>query len=416
MTQSRYRVEVGVLVALCFFLPLLEAPKNLLWIAYVLTWLINRVRRRDFGGRWDAWDTLIAVWIASGFVVAVFAGLDGQQWRGASDLVRYGSVLWMVKRARYDERERRWILGALVVSTLVGLAFGYRDLWRGTAPSGTLELHSVGHVNHTAIYLAIMFGVCASAIFTRWHAWGAAARAAGLAVAALVLASLVVTASRGAVGVALAMLPLLAAAWWPRSRVPLTSSVAVVAAVVVFLIAGGAQVVRKQLQNAQDENVLSFRDGVWRAAIATWQRYPWFGVGMDNYSLATMERLRAWDAEAGRTHDPKRYYYISHGHSLYFNTLAERGLFGSIVLAAVLAAWGVALLRRRPRAHDPDDDWLAWGCAAAAWTVTVAAGTVNTTLHDEHAILAVLLLGLWLSRHPVAAPPIARADAERVTA
>jgi O-antigen ligase len=123
---------------------------------------------------------------------------------------------------------------------------------------------------------------------------------------------------------------------------------------------------------------------------------------MDNYSRITSERLRAWDADAGRVHDPKRYYPISHGHSLYFNTLAERGVFGSITLAAVLVAWGVALIRRRPGRSDPDDDWLIWGCAAAAWTVTVAVGTVNTTLHDEHAILAVLLLGLWLSRHPLA--------------
>ena len=398
MSKSRYPVEVGVLVALCFFLPLLEAPKNLLWVAYGLTWLINRVRQREFGGAWDAWDTLIAVWIASGFVVAAFAGLDGQQWRGAGDLVRYGSVLWMVKRARYDAREQRWVLGALVVSTLVGLAFGYRDLWRGTAPGGTLELHSVGHVNHTAIYLAIMFGVCATAIFTRWHAWGAAARAAGLAVAALVLASLVVTASRGALGVALAMLPLLAAAWWPRSRVPLAASGVLVVLIAVVLVAGGASVVRKHWENVHNENMLSFRDGVWRAATATWQRYPWFGVGMDNYSLATTERLRAWDAEAGRPYDPKRYYYISHGHSLFFNTLAERGLFGSAILAVVLGAWAFCLVRRRPRANTPDDDWLAWGSAAAAWTVTIGAGAVNTTLHHEHALLAVLLLGLFLSR------------------
>ncbi len=395
---ARYPVEMGVLVALCFFLPLLEAPKNLLWVAYALTWLVNRVRQRDFGGPWDAWDTLIAAWIASGFMVAAFAGLDGQQWRGAGDPVRYGSVLWMVKRARYDAREQRWILGALVVSTLVGLAFGYRDLWRGTAPGGTLELHSVGHVNHTAIYLAIMLGVCAAWIFARWRSWSAAARLLSLAVTCAILVSLVVTASRGAIGIALVMLPVLAAAWWPRSRVPVAISAAVVAAVVVLVIAGGTQVVRKTLQNVQEENVLSFRDGVWRTALAAWRRYPWFGVGLDNYSLVSVERLHAWDTEAGRAFDPKRYYYTSHGHSIYANTLAERGLFGSAIVAAVLGAWALCLVRRRPRADDPDDDWLAWGSAAAAWTVTVGAGTVNTTLHHEHALLAVLLLGLFLSR------------------
>ena len=68
----------------------------------------------------------------------------------------------------------------------------------------------------------------------------------------------------------------------------------------------------------------------------------------------------------------------------------------------MLLAWLVGLLRSRPRAQDDDLEWILWGAAAGAWLVTVVAGTVNTTLHDEHGILSMLLLGLWLSRHPPA--------------
>ena len=60
------RLEIGALLALCFFLPLYEAPKNIFWALYVVVWIANRVRARDFGGRWDLWDSLIAAWIASG--------------------------------------------------------------------------------------------------------------------------------------------------------------------------------------------------------------------------------------------------------------------------------------------------------------------------------------------------------------
>src|SRR5688572_2230080 len=102
MKEFRYPAESALLLALCFFLPLLEAPKSLLWLAYAATWVVNRFRARNFGGPWDLWDSLIAVWMASGFVVAAFAGLDGGQWRGAGDLLRYGSLLWLVKRAGYD--------------------------------------------------------------------------------------------------------------------------------------------------------------------------------------------------------------------------------------------------------------------------------------------------------------------------
>jgi hypothetical protein len=70
----------------------------------------------------------------------------------------------------------------------------------------------------------------------------------------------------------------------------------------------------------------------------------------------------------------------------------------------LLAAWLVALLRRRPHRDASDDDWLWWGSAAAAWMITTGIGLVNTTLHHEHGILAALFLGMWLSRRADAAP------------
>jgi len=64
----------------------------------------------------------------------------------------------------------------------------------------------------------------------------------------------------------------------------------------------------------------------------------------------------------------------------------------------VLIAWTWALWRRPPRATDDRYDWLLWGGAASAWLVTAAVGMVNTTLHHEHGLLAMLLLGFWLAR------------------
>src|SRR5437660_186905 len=101
-------IEIGVLVALCIFLPLYEAPKNILWLAYALVWLANP----------------------------------------------------------------------------------------------------------TAIYLAIMLGVCASWLFI------ARERLLPAAVTLIVLAALFIAASRGGVLAGLLTLIVLALAWWPRSRLP----------------------------------------------------------------------------------------------------------------------------------------------------------------------------------------------------
>ena len=397
LKKVRFPVETGLLVAFCIFLPLVEFWKAVAWLAYVLVWLGNRLRTRDFGGDWRVWDTLIVVWIGSAYLAAIFAGLGGNSWAKTGDLATSALLLWLVMRAGYSQRELRWVLGALVASTAVGLAFGYWRLWSGAGKSGTLQLHSVGHVNHTAIYLAMMLGVCLSWLFARWQAWSAARRGTALAVAMLVLASLVVTASRGAIAAGFLLALIVSAAWWPRSRAPLMASVATAIVVATMLIGFGAEVVKKQMANATADNVLSFRDGVWRMGLEAWQRYPWFGIGKDNYGQITHERVRDWRAEAGKDYDASRYVRYPHAHSLYVNTLAERGAVGFAALAALLLAWLRALVRHRPQAREKDFSWLAWGGAASAWIVTAGVGIVNTTFHHEHGLLAALLLGVWLS-------------------
>jgi len=399
--QFRFPVETGLLLALCIFLPLVEFWKNLALLAYFIAWTVNRLRSRDFGGSWQVADTLVVFWIGTAYLAAAFAGLQGSAWSKTGDVAVSALLFWLVTRAGYSERELRWVMGALVASTVLGLFYGYWRLWGGTGKSGTLQLYSVGHVNHTAIYLAMMLGVCVSWLFARWRAWSLNGRTVALAVTALVFASLVVTASRGAIAMGFLLALILAAAWWPRSRGPLAVSAAATVVIATMLIGLGAEVARKQMGYIAAQNVLASRDGVWRMGIAAWEKYPWFGVGKDNYGQITHDRVRGWRAEAGKDYDASRYVQFPHAHSLYVNTLAERGAVGFAALAAILLASLIVLLRHRPGPKEGDFAWAAWGGAASAWIVTAGAGVVNTTFHHEHGLLAALLLGSWLSTLPI---------------
>jgi O-antigen ligase len=81
---------------------------------------------------------------------------------------------------------------------------------------------------------------------------------------------------------------------------------------------------------------LSFRDGIWRAGVDAWRANPWFGVGMGNYGHIDLDALQRWNAARGAPFDKTRYDFTSHAHSLYVNTLAERGAIGFAALVAVL--------------------------------------------------------------------------------
>ena len=402
LKQVRFPVETGLLLAFCVFLPLVEFWKSAALLAYVLAWLANRLRTGSIGKAWGWWDTLAVLWIGSAYLAAAFAGLDGRAWAKTGDLAAQTLLLWLVMRAGYSEKELRWVLGALVASTVAGVALGYGRIWSGAGKTGLLQLYSVGQVNHTAIYIAIMLGVCASWLFARWQRWGPGRRLMAPVVVALMLAALVSTTSRGALAVGFLLLLILAVAWWPRWRVPLAASVICIMLVAAMLVGLGAGVVQKQIEYAATQkNSLSFRDGIWRMGFAAWEKYPWFGVGKDNYGRITQDLVRGWRVAAGEDYDASRFVRAPHAHSLYVNTLAERGIVGFGALAALLLAWLAALLRHRPRPAAADFTWLAWGGAASAWIVTAGVGVVNTTFHHEHGLLAALLLGLWLSSLPI---------------
>lgn len=101
------RIEFWLLLALILFVPLLEAPKNVVWLCYLLLWLFNRVGQRKKGEGWDLWDGLIAIWVLSGFIGGAFAGLHFNEWREPLDVVRYGLLLWAVKRSGYTQTDLR---------------------------------------------------------------------------------------------------------------------------------------------------------------------------------------------------------------------------------------------------------------------------------------------------------------------
>ncbi len=399
------QLEVLALTAFAFVLPLFEVPKNLLWIIYSGLWLANRLRSRDFGGPWNAWDTLIALWIASGFVSAAFAGLHHNEWVSAVDVLRYASVLWMLQRSGYDEGQLRKVLAALVLGTLAGLAWGYYGV-RVTGQNRFLGLNSVGHVNHSAIYVTIVFGAAIAWVRAAWATTSTARRVFGVVSCLVFALSLVVMESRATVGVGFVVAFLVVGVYATRSRKPLWTVLLGAVVIATALFAAKPEVVKKNALRLHENLFLAHRDAIWRAGFIAWRQYPVFGVGMGNYGRINFDRLEEWSRAQGETLDRASVLPQSHAHSLYLNTLVERGVTGLAALLAVLAAWCWVLVRHLPRAEDSSMRWAFWGGASSAWLVTVIVGAVNTTLHHEHALACMLLLGGWLAlRRLRPAPP-----------
>lgn len=395
-SSLNHPVEFLLLAGLLISIPLLEAPKNIFWVLFLATWLINRLRTHDFGGPWDRWDSLIAAWVGAGFLIAPFAGLPNSEWGGANDILRYASILWAIKRSGYSREALYRLLWIVIVSTLIALTYG---LWaRYVAHTEkALELHSVGHVNHSAIYLAISFGAALSLTLAYWRRLAWVPRAGATLITIVFALAIVLSASRAAVAMTFVLALVLGFAWLRRSKAPLIILITVSALLATAAYVNQVEVVVKQERNVQAGIVLAHRDVIWNTALVAWKQYPLFGVGMHNYNQISMDKVKHWVEKSGDPYVDSAYGGSSHAHSLYFNTLAERGLVGAGILLAVLLTWLYCLIRYYPRREAEDAEWALWGASLSAWLTTTGIGLVNTTLHHEHAILAVALLGFWLS-------------------
>jgi len=407
LSQSGPAFEFALLIALAITLPMFEGVKNILWGLYAIAWYANRLRHgwswRSLGGRWDGWDTILAALLVGTAVGSVFSGMHADEWRGWRDVFRMTSILWFIKRSGYGERE--WLrlhialqIGVTTATIWALVALAWPHSYEG------IQLNSVGHVNQSIIYIVVCFGALLAALSAYWstmHRW---LRVAAIGEVVLLLVALFVAASRS--GVATAMIGALAFGllWLRHSPRLILWVVVVITAFGVAVARFDTDMKRKQeYAMASASPVLNERFPIWQQAYIAWRAYPLFGIGGDNFGRLSVEQIEQWERARGASYDPTTFIGTSHAHSLYLNTLATRGLLGMALLAILLAGWATSLLQNLPQTRDPPLYWLNWSGAASAFVASVGIGLFNTTLHDEHGLLAFIFLGMWLSYQPRAA-------------
>ena len=396
--EGKLRTALLLLLGLFLFtLPLAEAPKNIAVGLYLAVWCVRAVATSDFGGRWDRFDTAFAAMLVSAMLSA-YAGY-------VTDLSGVGRLLamtWLVKRTGFSEREGRQLIVVACLGLVIGLALAVAPFMRTSR--AFLELPSVGQVNQSALFIAVM----AVAGFGWWRQ-GAAAwpeawpRRVVNASAAIFGVGLLVSASRAAIVAALAGLVLQLVLVRPgqaRLRIRrLLLATALLAALVAGLLWGLGKVAPNlaagKLTPAELATTASFDQRLqhWRLAVEGWRQRPWLGFGPDSFQQLTVERACAWRVQRGKACDPEIFKETSHAHSLYIATLVERGLVGMLALAVLLGTWGWALARGASRAAASP----FWVASAAAFVVVVVGGLLNTTLRVEHGSLALMWLALWAS-------------------
>jgi len=390
------KIEMVFLSLMILSLPSLEAPKNIFLIMFVITALFRRFRT-GWVDALDSWSWIFFAIVGTGLLSTIFAGMPSLgEWNGYRVLLTMISVAWLVSIAGYSEKEISWLFGLTIASTIPPLLWGGYELYF-LQTKQFLQLHSVGHVNHSAIYLTMIFGASLGWMMVLWARLTLANKILMLLTSSTFFISLIIGQSRAAFGVALLIAFLLIALLKGERRFKI-GVIGLLASLSFLAIAFNAEIVNKELTQERNNDFLSGRDKVWNVSLEAARFHPLLGIGMSNWKYITQEDIRKSLESRGKSYNPQDYYtHPGHSHSLYLTALVDRGVVGLATTILFMIFWLRHLIITFRYANSSRVGAFLWSGSFSAWMVTFGIGLVNTTFHHEHGILACLFLAFYLS-------------------
>jgi O-antigen ligase len=388
-------LELAFLSLFLAFLPSLEAPKNIFLAGYLIVALYRQSQAP--ASKWNIWDWVFLSLIASSFFSALFPFVaGGSEWKGFRAMLLWITFGWTLFRADYNFDEKKYLFIFVILSTIPPLLWGLTELLI-LFTKQSLQLHSVGHVNHSAIYLCMMAG--ASLVFLSSQFQTLKKKFAFLLtfLSIFLLSAVVISQSRGAFGIVF----LLTFAVFLLSKLSGKIKMMFLALLSIFLITiifiNPAPVIEKQIIKQNNHDVLAARDKVWRVALEIARLNPLFGIGGGNYSYINYNQIKASVESRGETFNKEDFAFKnSHSHNIYLSNLVDRGILGLITFLIFMITWLITLIKSYKKYNQDSKAMLFIMGSFSAWTTIFGIGFVNTTFHHENALLALFFLGLQI--------------------
>ena len=395
-------LDLVMLSLMIVSLPSVEGPKNIFLVFYLVTRLLTEFltfKQKQF--YWSYWDSMFLTIVVTALLSTIFAGMPHlEEWKGYKVLLTAILTGWLLSRARYTQEHYQNLFKLIVISAVPPLLFGLFQ-YLIVYTKSDLELHSVGHVNHSAIYLVMIFGAALgwflSTLNIKKETLQKKFQSILLGMLSLLFfTSLIIGKSRGAFGIAIILGFSLIFLLGKSRFIKVTGAMSVLA-ILFFMIVLKTNIVQKQITNSENNNVLAFRDRVWNVSLEASRFSPMLGIGLSNWHFISLDQLKQSVEGRGETFNAEKYFFPGHSHNFYLTALVERGILGLIVTFIFMLAWMASLVKNFGRAKRSDTETFLWAGSFGAWVATFGIGLVNTTFHHEHAILACLFLGLYLS-------------------
>jgi O-antigen ligase len=391
-----YKYELFFISFLVLIMPSLEAGKTLFWFLYLCTFVIRRYRDGNLSlvPRKPA-TIAISLYLLATLTSTLVNWPIENGFKGFLDEFRFCTLFLCLYSASYTEKEYRQIAVLVIVGVLGGLAYGLVEFLLNFRID--FQFHSAGILTQSSIYLGI--GILLNIGLVLDNKNNPRGLNNFLKIALLIqLIALVYMGSRGsmlAVAIVVALLAILnlrirtIMAWLAG----LTASVLLVTTLIQIF---PDNVFSKDIINQYSVDRIKKSDSqrmlAWEVAfakLATGEDLLW-GIGPRNYtSIKDMDFIK----HSEKLSQMKKY---THAHNLFLTQTIEQGIIGLLALLYFFLLVFIRIIKTWQIAPNRKPAW-AWYGGIGGLSIPIIAGMFNTPFYQEHAMLAMLVMGMMFA-------------------
>jgi O-antigen ligase len=387
------------LILFLFFLPLIEAPKNFALLAFFISTVVLFIKNKQNLFKWGFVDTIFLIWLVLLAIIGVNTEVNyNLSGTGSLHIVAMIFLGWGVSRINFNKIQTIYLLISIIFATILGVIYSYMSgCYYGNQ---CIELNSVGHINHTAIYLLLTYTILLSFIISSINKLTISKKILLITLLSLLALVIVDTNSRAAVGmmIFITILFFIFSLFWYRNN-----HIYRYLLVFVILISSITYYVNPPIINKFINGTGLLEEGTPRDKIRNLSLYsfidkPLFGVGFKNFSTIKVDDIKD-SVLKYNDHFDKNDYTNDHGHAhnLYYNYLVSGGF---VVFIVMIIFWSylVYIIYQLIKLKNSHSSWLALS-ALGIVIVNLGIGFVNTTFHHEHGMLSMVFLALLISKY-----------------
>jgi O-antigen ligase len=383
-------IFLSAFFGLALALPIAEALKQISVIVIILLG-IHLIFKKELKIEENLLTYSAVGLILSSLMSAFFAFNTTEALKACIDIFRIIMIFLIIKSIPLNINQLVIFNKILFFSMIVTLLYGLYEFYFFPSPPPEityLELHSIGHVNHSSIYLLLVFTIALTWLFYRDNRFPNISTSLLLFIIISSLAGIFITGSRATMFTSLLLMLLIFLLFFITKQYRNTKLLVILAILSIIPL-----IILFSSEYSLERLLLGFnmihRDALMEASIRAWLEHNiFFGIGADNsHHINPQDYVESV------------FPVIPHAHNTYITYLLERGLFGLSLYVIFIFSILIALLKQYAKTKD-----RLVTTALLIWLVNFLISLVNTTFHDENGLLMVLIWGLALNQRLTGTP------------